>query len=153
MNSRSAILIIIFIAFLVSACSDGAWNNPYPSDSKGDDTTSVIYSSFSERPKRLDPVSSYSSNEYQFIAQIYEPPLQYHYLLRPYTLVPLTASRLPEVRYFGENEVLVDEDALDSIKYSEYTIKIDQGIKFQPHPAFAINENGESVYLNLTEMI
>jgi len=149
-NSRSAILVIIFIAFLVCACSDGAWNNPYPSDSKGDDTTSVIYSSFSERPKRLDPVSSYSSNEYQFIAQIYEPPLQYHYLLRPYTLVPLTASRLPEVRYFGENEVLVDEDALDSIKYSEYTIKIDQGIKFQPHPAFAINENRESVYLNLT---
>lgn len=151
MNSRSAILIIIFVAFLLNACSDGAWNNPYPSEGKGEgDTKNVIYSSFSERPKRLDPVSSYSSNEYQFIAQIYEPPLQYHYLLRPYTLVPLTASRLPEVRYFGENEVLVDEDALDSIKYSEYTIKIDQRIRFQPHPAFAKNVKGESVYLNLT---
>ena len=111
----------------------------------------MVYSSFSERPKRLDPVSSYSSNEYQFIAQIYEPPLQYHYLLRPYTLVPLTASRLPEVRYFGENDVLVDEDAVDSIKYSEYTININQGIMFQPHPAFATNEQGESVNLNLTE--
>lgn len=157
MNSRSNILIFIFIAFLLNACSDSAWNNPYPSDQTGDqtggqkgDATNVIYSSFSERPKRLDPVSSYSSNEYQFIAQIYEPPLQYHYLLRPYTLVPLTASRMPEVRFFGDNEVLVDEDAVASIKYSEYTIKINQGIMFQPHPAFASNEQGEPAYLNLS---
>ena len=148
MNSRSVILIITFTAFLVGACSDGAWNNPYPTDNK-DDAENVIYSSFSERPKRLDPVSSYSSNEYQFIAQIYEPPLQYHYLLRPYTLIPLTAKRMPEVRYLGENGVLVDEDAVDSIKFSEYTIKINEGIKFQPHPAFAKNEQGEPVYLNL----
>ncbi len=138
------------MALIISACSDGAWNNPYPSDRKGN-SANVIYSSFSERPKRLDPVSSYSSNEYQFIAQIYEPPLQYHYLLRPYTLVPLTANRLPEVRYFGEGGVLVDENAIDSIKYSEYTINIKKGIHFQPHPAFATNDKGESVNLNLTE--
>ncbi|QMU62731.1 MAG: peptide ABC transporter substrate-binding protein [Gammaproteobacteria bacterium] len=135
---------------MLNACSEGVWNNPYPSDRQGD-TANVIYSSFSERPKRLDPVSSYSSNEYQFIAQIYEPPLQYHYLLRPYTLVPLTASRLPEVRYFGENEVLVDENAIDSIQFSEYTIKINKGIQFQPHPAFAKNDEGNSVNLNLIE--
>ncbi len=149
MNSRSVILIIVFAAYLLSACSEGAWNNPYPSENK-DDAANVIYSSFSERPKRLDPVSSYSSNEYQFIAQIYEPPLQYHYLLRPYTLIPLTANRMPEVRYFGDNDVLVDEDAVESIKYSEYTIKIDEGIKFQPHPAFATSEQNEPLYLNLT---
>ena len=154
MNSRSAILVFVFAAFLLNACGDGAWNNPYPPDAAGeaeDFAANVIYSSFSERPKRLDPVSSYSSNEYQFIAQIYEPPLQYHYLLRPYTLIPLTANRMPEVRFFGENEVLVDEDAVDSIKFSEYTIKIDEGIKFQPHPAFAKNEQDESYYLNLAE--
>lgn len=149
MNSRSVILVIVFAAFLLNACSDGAWNNPYPSEGK-DEAANVIYSSFSERPKRLDPVSSYSSNEYQFIAQIYEPPLQYHYLLRPYTLVSLTASSMPEVRYYGENEVLVDEDAVGSIKYSEYTIRINQGIKFQPHPAFATNKQDEAVYLDLT---
>ena len=140
------------MALIVGACSDGAWNNPYPSDSQeSGNSENVIYSSFSERPKRLDPVSSYSSNEYQFIAQIYEPPLQYHYLLRPYTLVPLTASQLPEVRYFGENEVLVDENAVESIKYSEYTIKIKQGIQFQPHPSFATNDQGDLINLNLTE--
>lgn len=149
MNSRSVILLILFAAFLLNACSEGAWNNPYPSDNS-DDASNVIYSSFSERPKRLDPVSSYSSNEYQFIAQIYEPPLQYHYLLRPYTLIPLTANGMPEVRYFGENDVLVDEDAVESIKFSEYTIKINQGIQFQPHPAFASNDKDEPLYLNVS---
>jgi len=148
-SSRSKILIFILVAFLHNACSDGAWNNPYPNENSND-ASNVIYSSFSERPKRLDPVSSYSSNEYQFIAQIYEPPLQYHYLLRPYTLVPLTAHQMPVVRYFGENEVLVDENAVDSIKYSEYTIKISKGIMFQPHPAFAVTEQGDAAYLNLT---
>ena len=149
-NSRSVICILILLSLLLNACGEGAWNNPYPSQkvAKGEQAE-VIYSSFSERPKRLDPVSSYSSNEYQFIAQIYEPPLQYHYLLRPYTLIPLTAKQLPEVRYLAENGVLVDEDAIENIVYSEYTIRINEGIQFQPHPAFATNEQGEAVYLNL----
>ncbi len=34
----------------------------------------VLYQSFSERPKHLDPATAYSENEYAFIAQIYEPP-------------------------------------------------------------------------------
>ena len=138
------------MTILLSACMDSVWNNPYP-DNNDANTEDAIYSSFSERPKRLDPVSSYSANEYQFIAQIYEPPLQYHYLLRPYTLIPLTANKMPEVRYFAENGVLVDEDAIENIVYSEYTIKIDKGIMFQPHPAFAKNEQEESIYLNLAE--
>ena len=56
---------------------------------------------------------------------------------------------MPEVRYFGENGVLVDEDAVDSIKFSEYTIRINEGIEFQPHPAFASNEQDMPLYLNL----
>jgi hypothetical protein len=60
-----------------------------------------LYSSFAERPKHLDPARAYSSNEYTFIAQIYEPPLQYHYLKRPYQLIPLTASQMPQVLYYN----------------------------------------------------
>ncbi len=151
-NSRSATCLLLLLSLFLNACSESAWNNPYPSENLSDGKqTEVIYSSFSERPKRLDPVSSYSSNEYQFIANIYEPPLQYHYLLRPYTLIPLTAKRLPEVRYLAENGVLVDENAVENIVYSEYTIHINEGIQFQPHPAFAVNEQGEAVYLNISE--
>ena len=133
------------MACILSAC-DGVWNDPYPSDA---DAADVIYSYFQERPKRLDPVSAYSSNEYTFIAQIYEPPLQYHYLLRPYTLVPLTAEKLPQVRYLNASGKEVSEDAISEIAFSEYTISIQPDIKFQPHPAFAIDNEGNPIYLNL----
>ena len=133
---------------LISACGENIWNNPYPSDADSSDT---IYSSFSERPKRLDPVSSYSANEYQFIAQIYEPPLQYHYLLRPYTLIPQTAEQLPIVRYLNSSGIEISEDETADIAFSEYTIPIQQGITYQPHPAFAIDDSGKPLYLNLQE--
>ena len=152
-HMRSAIflltLLFTFLVCFLTACTDRAWNNPYTSEP---DDAEVIYSSFSERPKRLDPVSSYSANEYQFIAQIYEPPLQYHYLLRPYTLIPLTAEQLPQVRYLDkEGKVVFGDENLTGIAFSEYTISIQPNIKFQPHPAFAVNDKGESVYLDLTE--
>ena len=73
---------------LLAGCSGAPWNNPYPA---AEDGANILYSSFSERPKHLDPVQSYSANEITFTAQIYEPPLQYHYLKRPYVLIPLSA--------------------------------------------------------------
>ncbi|MCK5480083.1 MAG: peptide ABC transporter substrate-binding protein, partial [Gammaproteobacteria bacterium] len=72
---------------LFTACDEGPWNRPYPADETG---RNIMYSSFQERPNHLDPAQSYSSNEVTFTGQIYEPPLQYHYLKRPYELIPLT---------------------------------------------------------------
>lgn len=85
--------ILIWITLILgsNACGEGVWNNPYPA---GDDEKNILYSSFDSRPKHLDPVRSYSANEYAIIGNIYEPPLQYHYLKRPYTLVPLTATEM-----------------------------------------------------------
>ena len=70
------VLIILATLLLLSACSGGPWNNPYPEE---DAHKNIYYSSFDERPKHLDPARSYSSNEWAFISQIYEPPLQYHF--------------------------------------------------------------------------
>jgi hypothetical protein len=56
-------------------------------------------------------VRSYSANEYAFIAQIYEPPLQYHFLKRPYTLVPLTAEAVPEPTYLDADGNPLPADA------------------------------------------
>ena len=50
------------------------------------------------RPKHLDPVQAYSEDEATFLYQIYEPPLQYHYLKRPYALEPAAAETMPRVR-------------------------------------------------------
>ena len=85
----SAYRMALLAAAVVAGCSGAPWNDPYLAKDSG---ANILYSSFSERPKHLDPVQSYSSNEITFTAQIYEPPLQYHYLKRPYTLIPLTAE-------------------------------------------------------------
>lgn len=139
----------LLILTLTTHCAAASWNNPYPED---DSNQSVLYSSFAERPKHLDPARSYSENEAVFVGQICEPPLQYHYLKRPYTLIPLAAMELPKVGYFSEDgRQLSATAAVDSIGFSEYQFRIRQGVLYQPHPAFALNESGDYLYHALTE--
>ena len=134
---------------LLSSCEFSAWNNPY---SQNDVEQNVLYSVFSERPKHLDPVQSYSSSEIQFTAQIYEPPLQYHYLKRPFSLIPATATGLPTIEYLDENgNFLTDNDAVEKVAYSIYQISILPGILYQPHPAFAKDAQGHWLYHQLNE--
>ncbi|MEI6413870.1 MAG: ABC transporter substrate-binding protein, partial [Pseudomonadota bacterium] len=124
------------------------WNSPYAS---GQTSALVFYSSFEERPKHLDPVRSYSSNEYEFIAQIYEPPLQYHFLKRPYQLIPLTIREVPEPRYLDESgQSLPAEPPLEKIAFTEYRLRLQPGIHYQPHPAFARESSGEYRHHRLT---
>ena len=142
--------IFVAIIFCVSpGCEDIVLNNPY---TKPDNQLTVLYSSFSERPKHLDPAVAYSSNEYALIGQIYEPPLQYHYLKRPYTLVPLTATAMPVIHYLDKMQKPLPADAeVKKIAWSDYQITLQPGIYFQPHPAFAKNPAGGYMYHNLTE--
>ena len=134
-----------FYCLLLTACDiDGPWNNPYPS---ADAKASIFYSSFAERPKHLDPVSSYSENEALFNAQIYEPIVQYHFLKRPYELVPLTANQVPTPNYRDEQgRPLTDSATPEEIAEVVYEIEIQPGILFQPHPAFARNDSGDLRY-------
>ena len=132
---------------LIAGCSD-SWNNPYPgSENHGN----ALYSAFSERPKHLDPARSYSSNEVEFNGQIYEPPLQYHFLKRPYTLIPLTAEAVPEPHYLdASGNALPDDAPPAAIVESVYEISIRPGITYQPHPAFARDAAGRYRYHALT---
>ena len=139
-------LTLVSIVLLLSGCGSPPWNDPYA----GHDDDAVgptIYSSFSERPKHLDPARSYAANEWAFISQIYEPPLQYHFLKRPYELTVLAAAEMPTVKFFNEvgNPLPPDTDPSE-VAYSDYTIRIQPGIKYQPHPAFAKTPDGEYRY-------
>jgi ABC-type transport system substrate-binding protein len=129
---------------LLAACGQ-VWNNPYPASDSG---KNILYSSFSERPKHLDPAQAYTSDEYDFIWQVYEPPLQYQYLKRPYTLIPATAAAIPKPHYFSSSGAELPASAGD-IAYSVYEIHIKPGIRYQPHPAFAQDAAGHSLYLDL----
>ncbi len=143
-------LFFILSYLSLSACNEQVLNSPYPEDSEG--TQSVLYSSFSERPRHLDPAKSYSANEYVFIAQIYEPPFQYHFLKRPYELEPLTATKMPEIIYLDSSEKVLDKDAkADEVAFSDYIIDLKPGIKFQPHAALALNKQSEFLYHHLSQ--
>ncbi len=129
---------------LLAGCSDGDWNNPYPGR---DAEANAVYSAFGERPKHLDPARSYSANEAEFTGQIYEPPLQYHFLKRPYELIPLTAASVPKPRYFdAAGNALPDTAPSALIATSVYDIHIRPGIRYQPHPAFAKDAAGRYRY-------
>lgn len=144
MSRALCAVLLSLVLLLLGGCGEPPWNNPYPEQQAG---RNILYGAFTERPKHLDPVRSYSSNEYAFIAQIYEPPLQYHFLKRPYELVPLTARALPQVSFYDAegNRLSVDADPKD-IAVSEYLIEIQPGIRYQPHPAFALDADGRYRY-------
>ncbi len=131
---------------ILAGCGD-VWNDPYPPEDAG---RSIFYTSFDTRPKHLDPVQSYSENEASFLYQIYEPPLQYHYLKRPYTLIPETAKDMPSVRLVDAGGRDLPKDApAASVAFSIYEIRIKPGILYQPHPAFAKDAAGRPLYLDL----
>lgn len=143
-----ATVVLVSILKSISLSYALVLNNPYPED---DAAKNIYYSSFSEQPKTLDPARSYSANEYSFIGQIYEPPLEYDYFIRPYQLIPLTTTQMPKIRYLNARGQ--EMKAADSINpaYTVYTIQIKKGILYQPHPALAKNNKGEYRYHHLDE--
>ncbi|MBK1693759.1 peptide ABC transporter substrate-binding protein [Chromatium weissei] len=148
MMNRMERVICGMLALMLTGCSDAPWNNPY---STADADSNTIYSAFDERPKHLDPARSYSANEYAFLAQIYEPPLQYHFLLRPYRLIPLSAAAVPTPQYFNAaGEPLPNDAPATEIARSDYLIRIQSGVRFQPHPALARDAAGQFRYHALT---
>ncbi|HYW92435.1 MAG TPA: ABC transporter substrate-binding protein [Gammaproteobacteria bacterium] len=139
---------VVALVLLLGGGCGGPWNDPYPY-ARPDANT--LYASFQEQPRHLDPARAYSSDEYTFIGPVYEPPLQYAYLERPYQLVPLTATRVPKPHYLdAQGDPLGPHPDPDRIAYSVYTIHLRHGIRYQPHPAFAKGPRGKPRYLHLT---
>ena len=141
------VMIKIFLLMIVSYLQADVWNNPH---SKEKSASNTLFSSFSLSPKRLDPVVSYNSNEWAFISQIYEPPLQYNYLQRPYKIEPLTLIQMPTIRYLDSNRQEVDEND-ERVAFTEYRLEFRKDVKYQDHPSFAKDANGNLLYTALSE--
>lgn len=141
---RMAVASLLALATL-AGCSRDPVNSPY---AQGGETENVLYTAFTQRsPKYLDPASSYSGDETPFTYSIYEPLYGYHYLARPYRLIPRAAASLDPPLYFDSNgRQLPDDVAGEQVAYSVYDIRIRPGIKFQPHPAFALDGEGKHAY-------
>ena len=141
--------IAVLLLLVAAGCGKTPANDPYPASDAG---KNILYTSFTERPKHLDPAQSYTSDEAEFTSQVYEPPLQYHYLKRPYELIPATALEVPKARLFDAQGRELPADApVARVAYSEYVIRIRPGIRYQPHPAFAKSADGKVLYLDMPE--
>ena len=116
----------------------------------------VFISSYQEDPKHLDSASSYSNNETTWTYSVYEPPLKYHYLKRPYTLEPKTLTAMPQLTYLdARGHVLQFKDAQltreqqSQVAVTVFELQLQKGIRFAPHPAFAKAQDGQLRYAHL----
>ena len=106
-QSRLLFAAATLIALLVpSGCKIA--NQPYSSE---DIAGNVFFTSFQERPKYLDPASSYALNETPWVFAVYEPLLGYHYLKRPYTVEGRTALDVPVPQYLDKGGNPIDHQA------------------------------------------
>lgn len=132
-------------ALLPSGCKIA--NQPYSSE---DIAGNVFFTSFQERPKYLDPASSYALNETPWVFAVYEPLLGYHYLKRPYTVEGRTAIDVPVPQYVDKDgKPLPDDAPAEQIANSIYTFRLKPGTRYQPHPALAKDASGKFLYHDL----
>jgi ABC-type transport system substrate-binding protein len=126
---------------LATACN----NNPWPENAAASNTlyTGVIENS----PRHLDSTASYWNNDTPFTFAIYEPLYGFHYLKRPFQLAPKSAAAVAQPHYVDKNgQPLPDDAPVELIAESVYDIPIRPGMRYQPHPAFATDEQGRYRY-------
>jgi ABC-type transport system substrate-binding protein len=138
---RAGLALSVAAGVLVAGCN----NNPYPLGAERENT---LFYSFDERsPRYLDPTASYSNPETAYTMQAYDPPYGYHYLKRPYQLVPKSAAAVVKPRYLGQDgQTLPDDAPGEQIAESVYDVPIKPGMRYQPHPAFAVDAQGKYRY-------
>lgn len=115
-----ALLTTLWVLVCLAACS----NNPYPG---ADSDKKILYTSFSEPPKTLDPAVSYNTNEHVFTAQIMDTLVEYHYLERPYRLIPGLAREVPS------------PEAIDGTRV-RYRFQLRDGLRFQDDACFELSQ-------------
>ncbi|MCE2659926.1 MAG: ABC transporter substrate-binding protein [Rubrivivax sp.] len=138
---RLALGLSLAVTLVLPACG----NSPWESGAAGENT---LYTAMQENtPRHLDPTASYWSNDTPVTYQVYEPLYGYHYFKRPYELVPKSAAKVVTPRYVSASgQPLPDDAPGELIAESIYDIPIRPGILYQPHPAFARNEQGQYRY-------
>ncbi len=142
--ARPAALLLAGVFALLTACGDGPWNNPHPP--QPDDKVTYQSVMTPAPPKHLDPAISYASDESLYLMQIYQPPMGYHFLKRPYELLPLALEDFPEVAFLDADGGEVEEGD-EALAYTRYLLRLRKDEHYQPHPAFATDADGEPLYL------
>jgi oligopeptide transport system substrate-binding protein len=120
---RISRIAALLLALALASCT----NDPYPDADKG---RKVLYTSFSEVPKTLDPAVSYTTSEHVITGNVYDTLLEYHYLERPYKLIAGLAEAVPEP------EALPDGG-------QRYRFRIRPGVRFHDDICFGARSPGQ----------
>ena len=106
--------LLILSVFTLSGCSRPI-NAPRELD---DYASNTLFSSFSGRsPRTLDPQESYSSDETIYVYGVYEMLYGYHYLKRPYELVPRAAEKVAAPIYYDKDGNEIESDGPSNSTY------------------------------------
>ncbi len=113
-HKEKSILVIALIAaaFVLAGCDSSS------SDKNSDEM--VLRHALFTKLKGLDPGNMRDVYSVTVASQICETLYQYHFLKRPYEIVPLLAEEMPEI----------------SADFLTYTIKIKKGVHFQDDKCF-----------------
>jgi ABC-type transport system substrate-binding protein len=114
------------LALAVALSALGCTNDPYP---KGHADDKVLYSVFDEAPKTLDPAVAYTTVEHDVTGSVFDTLVEYHYLKRPYELIPGLAEAIPEPENLPDGKV-------------RYQFKLRPGLLFQNDPCFELGGKG-----------
>jgi peptide/nickel transport system substrate-binding protein len=114
------------LAAAIAAVACG--NNPYPD---ADATRKILYGAFGEAPKTLDPQVAYSTSDHVITGAVYDKLLEYHFLERPYRLIPGLVREVPapEPRDGGR---------------TAYRFRLRDDLVFAEDPCFAIGAPGRT---------
>ncbi|HIJ67482.1 MAG TPA: hypothetical protein HPP87_09875 [Planctomycetes bacterium] len=112
-NRYGSIALLLFVLVIITGCGK--------SPSETDKNEMVLRHIMPTKVRGLDPGDMRDRYSFTIGSQIFETLYQYHFLKRPYEIVPLLAEEMP----------LVSDDLLT------YTIKIQKGIFYQDDECFA----------------
>ncbi len=140
---RQAVIGLLFPMTAIGLA--GCNNSPHPAGAAASNT---MFLAFQERsPRYLDPTASYANNETPVTYQVYEPLYGYHYLKRPYVLVPKAATDVVTPTYLdAKGATLPDNAPGEQVAESVYDVPLRRGVMFAPHPAFAKDAQGRHLY-------
>lgn len=96
-----AALIVVLVVFCMTALM-GCSNDPYPPSQAGE---KVVYSSFENAPRSLDPATAYDTLAHSITGAVYDTLLKYHFLKRPLELIPGLVVALPEQTQLADGRV------------------------------------------------
>lgn len=89
----------------------------------------IFYHYRRSEEKSLDPVKSFDEASRQHVRNMFDTLLEYHYLKRPYVLVPSLLTKMPEKQADG----------------TTYLFTLKQGVKFHDNPAFPGGKGREMI--------